>query len=429
MSNPQAALVAAHAGRIKGAFTRLSRTGFVHVLTAQGASRVFVAAQGILLARLLSPDDLGRFALLASALALSGVVGQGGIPSALARYVPLAPTSKDQEELRDGAVIIGVAWSLLVGGIVALPITGQALSKEAWVRAWLRSAVVLVPLQTVTQASLSLLHGQARFPKKSSLETFNAASAFALVVAGTLAGGLSGAAWGRVLGAAIAATAIAASTRIALPRSFHFPSGFWRFAALSLVSASCSTMLHTADTLVLGTLRVSTSDIGAYRVASLLYAFLAMVPAAAMHTLFPRLVRVHETPPALRRLCVRSLRYLVGGGVLAAASAVVVAPLLVTTIAGSAYERSIPFVRILGVGLVFRAVVLWAGTVILAMGRPGLNLALLVLTGTVTLALDVLLVAAYGPVGAAWATVASEVVSAVSGGIAVWRLLGVRPRV
>ena len=401
----------------------LARSGFVHVLTAQGATRVFVAVQGILLARILGPDDLGRFALLASALSLSGVVAQGGVPSALSRYLPLCSSAGEQERLRDTASFVGVVWAVLVGMVMALPLTGQLLSEEPWVRSWLLCAVLVLPVQTSAQASLSLLHGQARFPKKSVLETVVAAVTFALVLGGSLARGLSGAALGKVGAAVAAALIVSQATGLRFPRSRAFPPGFRRFALLSLASGSFSTLLHTADTLVLGVLRIAPASIGSYRVASLLYAFLSMVPAAAMHTLFPRLVRLHDDPCALRRLCLQSLRYLTLFGVVAAGAGMLAVPLLVKPLAGPEYLPGVPYVRVLSLGLVFRAVVLWAGTVILAMGRPGLNLILLVVSGAVNLALNVALVTSHGPIGAAWATVASEAASALLGGGAVLVLI------
>lgn len=402
-----------------GGLTRIAQTGFVHVLGAQGAIRVLAAVQGILLARILGPEELGRFALLSSALVLAGVLAQGGIPSALSRYLPLCGVAEEQRRLRDLASGVGMAWSLCVGMAMMLPATGRLLTQEPWVRAWLTCAIVVLPLQTTVQASLSFLHGQARFPKKSALESSTAAVTCCVVVGGSVFWGVSGAAWGKVAAAIVAALMVSAATGLRLPRPVSIPSGFWRFAFLSLASGSFSTMLHTVDTLVLGALRMPTAAIGSYRLASLLYAFLSMVPAAAMHTLFPRLVRASGDPPGLRRLCRNSGRYLLVFGVAAAAAGVWVVPHLVKPLVGEEYLAGIPFVRILSIGLVFRAVVLWAGTIILAIGRPGLNLILLVVTGGLNLGLNLVMVRAHGPAGAAWATVCSEAVSALLGGGAV----------
>lgn len=389
---------------------------------------MLIAVQGILMARILGPDDLGRFAVLASALALSGIVAQLGIPSALARYVPLCPEPSLQSRFRDTAAAVGIAWSCAVGLIMALPMTGRLLSEEPWVRAWLLSAMVILPLQTLVQASLSLLHGQARFPRKAAIESTAAVITFGLIIGGTLIHGLSGAAWGKLAAALATAAVVSVATGMRRPRAVSFPAGFWRFAVLSLASSSFSTMLHTADTLVLGALRIPAGDIGSYRLASLLYSFLSMVPAAAMHTLFPRLVQAHDKPDALRGLCLGSIRYLFIFGIAASAIGMYGVPLLVTPLVGPEYVAGVPYIRTLSLGLLFRPVVLWAGSVILAMGRPGLNLLLLVAAGVLNVTLNVVLVSAHGPIGAAWATVASEAASALVGGGAVLVLLRVGRR-
>ncbi|MBN1424665.1 oligosaccharide flippase family protein [Candidatus Fermentibacteria bacterium] len=385
--------------------------------------RTLIAVQGVLMARILGPQDLGRFAVLTSALTLSAIVAQLGIPSALSRYLPLCREPALQSRLRDMAAATGIVWSCVVGLILALPATGRLLSEEPWVRAWLVSGVVVLPLQTLIQASLSLLHGQSRFPRKAAVETSAAAITFMLIIAGTLTHGLSGAVWGKLAAALVVAAVVSAATGVRRPRRIGFPPGFWRFAVLSLASSSFSTMLHTADTLVLGALRIPAGDIGSYRLASLMYSFLSMVPAAAMHTLFPRLVQAYDKPEQLRAICLGSIRYLMVFGIAAAAIGIYGVPLVVAPLVGTEYSAGIPFVRALSLGLLFRPIVLWAGSVILAMGRPGLNLTLLMATGALNLALNIVLVSSHGPIGAAWATVASEATSALLGGGAVLWLL------
>jgi len=410
-------------GRAGAELARLKDSGFLHVLSSHGAMKGIAAIQGLVLARILGADDLGRFAVFSSALALGAIVAQAGVPSALSRYVALLSDSAEQARLRDKAGTIAVLWSFGIGLLIALPWTGRLLSGETWVRSALPLAMLILPLQTASQSSLSLLHGRASFPKKSVLEASGSLVSLFLVGGSALILGLDGAAVGKVLAAVVIAGFICWSTGVRLPHASGFPAGFGKFAVLSLASASFSTMIHTADTLVLGAYRIPNITIGSYRVSVMVYSLLAMVPAAAMHTAFPRLVRADAGDENFGRLYSRIASRLLMYGLVAGATGLLILPELIAPIFGKQYSGAEPFVRILSAGLPLRALVLCAGSAILARGRPGLNLSLLVISGALNIFLNLFLVKAIGAVGAAWATLATEAISAAMGTLAVVVLL------
>jgi O-antigen/teichoic acid export membrane protein len=407
--------------RAKSEFKRIHATGFMHVLGSQGAVRLIAGLQGLVLARLLGAEDLGRYAVFASALAMGTVIAQGGVPSALSRFVALQRDRPNQKALRDQACAPAVVWSFAVGAFLTHPWSGALISSEQWVRAALPLALLILPLQTITQSNLALLHGQALFPKKSAFEASNASLTLLVVVGGAALLGVNGAAGGRVIAAVIIALVIARSTRLKIPRGFSFPDGFSSFAVLSLFSASFSTMIHTIDTLVLGALRVQPASIGAYRVGSMVYALLSMAPAAAMHTAFPRLVSMTDRSEKFASLYVGIVKRLIPYGMVAAVFGLAVMPLVIAPLFGDEYREAEVFVRIFSAGLPMRALVLCAGSTILAIGRPGINLLLLVFSGGLNVFLNIKLIQAFGTVGAAWATLATETMSAIGG---TWFAIG-----
>lgn len=390
---------------------------------AQGVVRAVTIVQGLVLARMLGREDLGRYAVFASALALGAIVAQAGVPSALSRFIALAEDKKRQKEIRDSAATVAILWSLVVGASLALPPLGRALSNESWVWGVLPLALIILPLQTASQSNLAWLHGRAVLQRKSALESLAALISIVAIIGGAVGMGVSGAAWGRVVAAGCIAVMIGRVTGQRPSAKKICPDGFWRFALLSLASSSFSTMIHTADTLVLAMFRIGSGIIGDYRVAAMAYLGLSMVPAAAMHTMFPRLVRIHRDGGDLAALCRRLGMRLLAYGLIVGIMGVVFLPRLLVSILGAQYDGSRSFLLILSMGLPFRALVLGAGSVILALGRPGLNFSLLLLSGTLNIALNVLLISSIGAVGAAWATLATEATSAIAGSVAVLVIL------
>ena len=396
-------------------FRRVHASGLLHVLGSQGVVKVVAALQGIALARILGAEDLGRYAVFASALAMGSVIAQGGVPSALSRFVTLQTKGEAQEALRNQACAVAVLWSLVVAGFVAHPWTGSLISSEQWVRRALPLALLVLPLQTATQSNLSLLHGQALFPRKSAYEASIALLTLVVVVGASSFAGVDGTVFGRVFAALIIALVIARATRLTIPKRFSFPEGFSSFALLSLLSASFSTMIHTIDTLALGAFRIQSASIGAYRVGTMIYALLSMVPAAVMHTAFPRLVSMSGDRQRFASLYTGILKRLIPYGLVATAVGVVVMPAAIAPVFGDEYRDAGVFVRILSAGLPMRSMVLCAGSAILAIGRPGLNLLLLVFSGGLNVLLNIKLIGSVGAVGAAWATLATETMSALLG--------------
>lgn len=398
---------------------RMGRSGFFHVLGAQGIARIVTVIQGLILARILTREDLGRYAVFSSVLAIGGIISQAGIPSALSRFTTLANSDYQRERLKNSAVMVSILWSLIIGVVLGFSPLSHLLSTEPWIWRVLPLSLIILPLGSLTQACLSWLHGMNRLKRKSLLESVSSISTLVIVLGSAAVWEVSGAALGRAIAVLASGLLLIVATRT--KPGFHggYPPGFWRYACFSLLSASFSTMIHTADTLVLSALRIDSGIIGDYRVAAMVYMGLSMIPSAAMHTVFPSLVRLfgegQDLSGRYRSMVIRLVGYGIGMGVIG----ILVVPQVVVVVLGSKYAGSSPFIRILSAGLPFRALVLCAGSMILAMGKPALNFSLLILSGSANIALNIGLVSRIGAEGAAWATLTTEFLSAMGGTAAV----------
>ncbi|MBP1684274.1 MAG: Membrane protein involved in the export of O-antigen, teichoic acid lipoteichoic acid [Deltaproteobacteria bacterium] len=176
------------------------------------------------------------------------------------------------------------------------------------------------------------------------------------------------------------------------------------------LAALTSVIYFRVDSVMLGLLRGSEA-VGIYNVAYRLMEGTLIVPIVFMNVVFPRLAKAADLRAAVGR----------AGGLLAAVGLVVSAafafggPPLITLVYGGAYERagSVSTVLALAIAPIYVGTLLTQALIASDRQLEYLRLAVLALAANV--GLDAVLIPPYGEVGAAAATVATEVAVAIAG--------------
>jgi O-antigen/teichoic acid export membrane protein len=172
-----------------------------------------------------------------------------------------------------------------------------------------------------------------------------------------------------------------------------------------------------------GTAREAGLFAAAYRVVE----FTAAVGAVLAATATPLLARRHETDVAeLRRSVPRLIAPIVGAGVAVAVVLAAGAPVLMDVIGGSRTQAAVPVMRIMAPVAATTFAAFGMGAVLLVMRRYRELLAVNVVALAVAAGLALALVPGHGARGAAWATLAGELVAVVGQLIALLRAFGDR---
>lgn len=183
----------------------------------------------------------------------------------------------------------------------------------------------------------------------------------------------------------------------------------WRQALVLGVAGLLGALYLRVDAVFLGVL-TDTTEVGRYTTAARVLEATYALPHLLMLALLPRLVKA----PEFARTFTRSALALLGLGALAAAALAWLAPLLLPWL----YREEGAAVATLVVALAPAAVAVYLGflatqgLVVLGRAKTWLGLALIGLV--VNVVLNLALIPSYGARGAAWATVATEVMVAVS---------------
>lgn len=191
------------------------------------------------------------------------------------------------------------------------------------------------------------------------------------------------------------------------------------------ISAVAVSIYYYADTLMLRPLR-GEEDVAEYAVAYRLMSFGLMFPVLFSQVLFPVFTLCHERGAELLTNAVRraslylSLGAAAGMGVLLARPADVL-----VLVFGDGYGRAAPSLQVLAVGMGCVFMTYPATTAIIAAGRAGVFTQITVASAFLNIGLNLLLIPDFGPLGAAWTTLATEGFVFLASVIAIWRIAGI----
>lgn len=376
-------------------------------LSGSSLSALLVLVRSVVVARLLSPSEFGRFALVATVLGLLEVASQPGLETAALQRRRL--TKVTMETLWSALILRSMALTAVLL-LLAEPL-GELFEAQESVR--LLQAIAFVPLirsfisvSVLAEAHRVNLGPQFRLQVIGQFsETVVAItlcaltrSAVALVVA-LLAGTAAEVAGSWCVKGFRPRFRLAGSELWPL---LHF--GRWAFASnvLGYLSRSC-------DDLAVGRF-TGVHALGLYRVAYRLGNLpTTQLSHAVGQVVLPYLARLQEDQEAGRRQTVY-LRYLTLTSAAAgfmAITLVVSAHDLVIVLLGRSWVDAGPVLAVLSAAGFVRAVVASGGTFFMAGGRPELDTAMQTLRLAVLVAGLALLLGTWGIVGAAFASLLS----------------------
>jgi len=327
------------------------------------AGAMFVqAAAGVVLARVLGPDDYGTYAIVMSLAAIGSVLLGAGAADAMAPVLSRAHHGGDDAGVRNALLFLG-KFVVISGGIVilismlAVPLIGRlyAPAVAGYTLAVLAAAAVST-LLFVPATLAAQVFGRIR--RLAALTFADQFVRQGIVVALVLMGaGLAGAATGHLLGALVIAGACALQWNLLRRSHPSLPSvfGLWRerpadgrkFIAPTLwvLADRNLAMLYGAAPVAVAGLFLTTAEVSYFKVA-LGWTTLALSLLGPVSTLLnTELARIQaQQAGRLRAQFVRVTAYAIGVSAALTLAAAVVARPVFGLLYGAAYLPAVPLV-------------------------------------------------------------------------------------
>lgn len=359
--------VVAEPGLAKAAAGGVAWVGLSYLIT-----RVVLLISTVVLARALSPDDFGVYAIALAFITYAEVVNDLGVAQALV----LLPSDKSRN---DAALVVCLLVSSLLIGI-AMP-TAPFVARffgHPEVGSILRALSLSLFLRAIGQVPDALLLKDLRFRERFRANAWRAVVQGLVWIVLAIAGvGVWALVYGYLAGYLVNSWILWTLVKYR-PNPF-----FWRitrstvqpllsFAAPLVGNMLLLSLVNDIDYLIVGR-RLGTTALGYYTVAFRIPQMLISNSFQVFaQVLVPVLVRASPDPERLRRGYLNSTRIQVILGMSVAVCLAVVAPMLVPVVFGSRWARAIVPLQVLSVYAVLRSLAKSATDVFKGMGRPGL---------------------------------------------------------
>jgi polysaccharide transporter, PST family len=364
------------------------------------------------LARAVGPEAFGQWSFAVAFAALFGVVAGLGLDGVLQRELIAKGT--------DAPALLGTAALLRmgVGGLACAACVGAAMLMRPGQGTFV-GLVALNALVFVLQSSQVIDYMlQSRMKNRPAVVAMNAAFLVATSVRIALLLADAPLLW--FGGTLVLEAALSAILLLAAARSDGFAVTRWRFDAVvarrllseswpMLLAGMAVMMYMRIDQLMLATM-TDDGEVGQFSAALRLSEVWYFIPAAIMTAMFPAMMNVrNEGAAAYEAFLQRLYDGMLWMAIIVAVVVGFAAPHLVVLLYGPLYAEAAPVLQ----------VQIWAGTAVgmsyvhgkwlLAEGLQRLGLLYTLVGCIVNLGLNLVLIPRYGALGAAWATLATQI--------------------
>ena len=370
----------------------------------------FALLTSVILARLLSAEDLGRYGVIASAATIASLLIQLGWPSAAIyrlRRVGVRPALVTGAGLSSTLVVSGLAVALLLA--FESQLLGALL--EGAPRRAFRIGVALVPLLTLGRLMVGLARGMDRFDLANRYRVAVAIGTSALLALwlsfgeAVLLEAVTALVCVHAVSTAGLVAAVLRTTGFSLRFSTRELRESLRFGLKSYAQSLAGQIHEQVDVIMLGALLSRADPIAYYVVAAAVTRQLKMVPEAIAAALYPSAASL--APDDAARLAARAARHATFWVALIAAGVMAAAPLVVPWIYGDAFRTSLVPLWILVPGAALLTTHTLLARYFMALDRQQVTVTAQVLSVLLNVALNLWLIPRFGIIGAALASLGS----------------------
>ena len=407
----------------------LANAGWIFLHRSVSGCSVLVAHA--LFARILLPAEVGLYHLAVFMGVVGATLATGGLPSAATRFIAL-------EAGRGGGVAPAIARRVLLAsaaGAILVAAAGAAalsLGPPSWRPASLGAMVGFFAAHSLRLSAAGLAGGYAEFRVQAGASL--AASLIMPVGAVWLwlhHGNISGALWITAAHAAATGGLVLWRLRGRFRGGPALPSAvgrrFWRYCGgVTTILLLDAVVWQQSEAVFLRLLSVP-AQLGLYTVAfSLVTQAMQLLPGSLGAAVFPALA--YQTGEGRERelaaLVSRSTRLIAMGALPIAAFGMAFAGEIMVVLYGPGFGGGASALRILWPGAASGALAVAAAAALYASGRERVLIAIGLPVAALNIALDLVLIAPFGAMGAAAANSVAELVGASAAVFAANRVLG-----
>ena len=404
---------------IKKSISKLGSTGFFHVFGTTAMNKIISFASGIILVRLISKSEYGVFSYANNLLNLFMIACGFGAASGILQMCSERREEQEKRQLYTYASRSSFLANCCLGACILFVAFFVPLKIEGANRCL--GMMAFLPIFSYTyEMQVFYLRTQRRNKEYSYANTFSTLVIFLLSCCLSYFFSITGLVAAKYISFTLSALFILWRFRVEYPItkkaqvSPEIKKQFWSISMISMLNNGVSSLMYLLDIFVLGIVVPDSMIIASYRIATTIPTALAFIPAAVITYIYPYFAQKKEDKHWVLRRYFQITAVLGIGSAAIATFMFFFAPSIIRLVFGSAYVDCVPAFRILSLSFALSSTFrILPGNILVTQRKLKFNLFVAFLSSAINTALNVVMINAYGAVGAACATIITVAISSV----------------
>ena len=330
-------------------YRSLKDKGFFHLLSANFLTRLLGFGSILIVAKFLTPVELGEIKILQSYSTLFIILAGFGLNTAVLKICSVDGPVRGRESILRfalGRSVIAIGLALIL--LSSLCLTG-VLTSSTRLSSWLMVYALIIPFAVFTDILTMFLQAQKRTKEMAKAQSIVKAQLAVLVIACTWQWGFRGFIFATIFGFAVGLLPLLwqVKLRFLSAKSTSPPPQFFNIALFSALANGMVMLMQYADILLLDHFSGEREEIGYYSLATIFVLAAMLVTSTAQSIAAPYFSERAHDKVWLREQLIKNQKRLAALSLAIAIALYGAAQFLVPLVYGPSYESSLIYLAIL----------------------------------------------------------------------------------
>ena len=404
---------------IKRIISKLGSTGFFHVFGTTAINKIIGFLSGIILVRLISKSEYGIFSYANNLLNFFMIACGLGAASGVLQMC----SERREEETKKQLYAYASSSSFFINCILSVIILAVAFFVPLKIEGanFCLAIMAFLPIFSYTyEMQVFYLRTQRRNKEYSYSNTFSTFTIFVLSCILSYFFKIKGLVIAKYVSFAISILFVFLCFKVNYPiikkakLSKEIKKQFWGISAISMLNNGMSSLMYLLDVFVLGIVIPDSTVVASYKLATNIPTALAFIPAALVTYIYPYFALHREDKAWVRKKYMLAVTALAVFCSLIAIGMFIFAPFIIRILFGAEYLDAVPCFRVLSISFAISAVFrTLPGNVLVTQRKLKFNLFTAILSSAINTILNVIFITRWQSIGAAYATLATIIITGV----------------
>ena len=404
--------------------TYVARKGFFHLLSVNFFTQFLGFGTSLLVAKFLTPVELGNIKIIQSYTTLFIVLAGFGLNSAVIKYCSEIRSVEEKESILNQALIKAIGSTVIAMLILIGLAYSTIITPSSFLANWLLIYALIIPFGVTTEILIAYLLALKRIREMAKAQAIIKIQFFGLITFCTWFWGFPGFIFSTIAAYAVGIIPLLwqIGPKFIKANKYTLPTGFTHTALFSVLANGVSILGFYGDIFVLDHFAVNRVEIGFYALATIFVQAARQVTQTAQSISTPYLSeRSSERNWFQRQLKLNQFR--------ASALSLVVATgvyvmgwILIKLVYGQSYDSTMDYLLILLLRYILWSSFAIIGVAIFALGFVRYNFLNALVTTIFSLVVSYFLLNKIGISGVAWAQVLSAALMLIMTYFTYWRI-------